>query len=103
MIHGDNWIACGTPNDRDWVQVGTSYHSAGKSHVAKCGGYPSWGDNEEEEFEWRGFVMIYKDKQFISSMIQKWQDLAKMLERPENDGTFTIEDMKEMKTNLLQR
>ena len=35
-------------------------------------------------------------------MIQKWQDLAFKLESPENDGTFTIKDLKEMKANLLR-
>ena len=30
---------------RDWVQVGTSVHANGASHVYNIGGYPPWGDN----------------------------------------------------------
>lgn len=45
--------------------------------------------------------MVYKDKPVISSMIQKWQDLAKTLERPDYDGTFNVKDLKEIKADLL--
>ena len=52
--------------DKDWVQIGNSHHSAGKSHVAKCGGYPIWGDNGDDSFEWNQYVLVYINKEFNS-------------------------------------
>ena len=43
LNRGHSWVACGTPNNRDWVHIGTRYHHYGKSHVQKYG-YPSWGN-----------------------------------------------------------
>ena len=42
----EQWCAInGGRMTADWVQVGTSIHPPGTSHVKDCGGYPSWGDN----------------------------------------------------------
>jgi len=40
----DQWCAV---EGRDWVQIGSRHHYAGKSHVQECGGYPPWGDHAE--------------------------------------------------------
>lgn len=32
--------------NRDWVQIGTSHHHLGKSHLLECGGYPEWGSDK---------------------------------------------------------
>ena len=38
----DQWCAVA---GRDWVQIGSRHHHAGKSHMQQCGGYPPWGDD----------------------------------------------------------
>jgi len=45
----DQWCAVvGADGDRDWVQVGSSYHHAGKSHVQDCHHYPPWGNQADD-------------------------------------------------------
>ena len=45
MVKDDQWVAIGTPGDKDWIQIGAGYHYAGKSHNEDYG-YPGWGDSE---------------------------------------------------------
>jgi hypothetical protein len=45
----DQWVAVGTSDkDKDWIQIGSKPHSAGKSHRHDLGGYPHWGDDNKE-------------------------------------------------------
>ena len=41
----DQWCAVA---GRDWVQVGSRYHHAGKSHMQEWGVYPPWGDDAND-------------------------------------------------------
>ena len=42
----DQWAAI---QDRDWVEIGDSAHSPGKSHVKDFHHYPPWGDNPNDK------------------------------------------------------
>lgn len=44
LIHGDQWVAVGTEQDKDWMQIGKGKYYPGQSHVKDNGGYPEWGD-----------------------------------------------------------
>ena len=49
--------------ERDWVQVGSSLHDAGKSHVHDCFSYPEWGDDVDDrtygETTWNR-ILLYR-------------------------------------------
>ena len=47
LVDGDQWIAIGDPDNKDWFQIGNT-DNAGKSYVESYG-YPPWGDKEETE------------------------------------------------------
>ena len=49
LVDGDQWVAVGNPDNKDWVQIGNEpYHYPGKPHNQNYG-YPDWGDKEERE------------------------------------------------------
>ncbi len=48
LCKGDQWIAVGDKEDRDWMQIGNvHYHIPGKMHNREYG-YPGWGDSDEK-------------------------------------------------------
>lgn len=56
---GDQWIAIGDKEDRDWMQIGNAhYHYPGKMHNREYG-YPGWGDSDEKQ-TWRKYQLFYK-------------------------------------------
>ena len=61
LCQDDQWCAV---SGRDWVEVGTSIHRLGASHVHECGGYPPWGDNPYDTtygLPYWNFSILYKD------------------------------------------
>ena len=72
LIGGDQWVAVGTEGNKDWMQVGTGSHHAGKSHNQDCGGYPPWGDREDEEYPWNRYALVHYDVELWTR--DKWRE-----------------------------